>query len=75
VITARPRETVGEDFKPPIGEWDGRSIRVPLSGLGDELQSAIRTLESIPGGIEGVRLHEASLEEVFLRLTGRGLRE
>lgn len=74
-LVARPKEEVKDDFTPPIGEWDGRSIRVPLSELGEELNAAIATIESIPGGVEGVRLHEASLEEVFLRLTGRELRE
>ena len=48
---------------------------MPLEGLGDQLHAAIAKLEAMPGGIEGVRLHEASLEEVFLKLTGRGLRE
>ena len=74
-LVARPKEEMKEDFRPPVGEWDGRTIRVPLSDLGAELHAAITTLESLPGGIEGVRLHEASLEEVFLRLTGRDLRE
>jgi ABC-2 type transport system ATP-binding protein len=74
-LEVRPVDPVGPDFTPPIGTWNGRTIRVPLYGLGDELQVALTTLESIPGGIEGVRLHEASLEEVFLALTGRGLRE
>ena len=58
-----------------LGRWDGRAIRVPLAGLGSELSAAIVALESIPGGVEGVRLREATLEEVFLRLTGRELRE
>lgn len=74
-LEARPTEEVGEDFVPPLGRWDGRVIRVPLAGLGEELRRAISSLESIPGGIEGVRLREATLEEVFLRLTGRELRE
>lgn len=74
-LVARPTMVVGPDFSPPIGTWDGQSIRVPLSGLNDELRSAITTLEALPGGVEGIRLHEASLEEVFLRLTGKDLRE
>lgn len=74
-LVARPAGSVAEDFSPPIGTWDGRAIRVPLSGLGEELHGAITILESLPGGVEGVRLHEASLEEVFLRMTGRDLRE
>lgn len=74
-LEVRPVDPVGPDFAPPIGAWNGRTIRVPLHGLGDELQVALTTLEAIPGGIEGVRLHEASLEEVFLALTGQGLRE
>ena len=74
-LEARPISPVADDFTPPVGTWNGRAIRVPLEGLGGELHEAISKLESIPGGIEGVRLHEASLEEVFLSLTGRGLRE
>jgi ABC-2 type transport system ATP-binding protein len=74
-LEVRPVNPVKPDFAPPIGDWNGRTIRVPLHGLGDELHAAIAALESIPGGIEGVRLHEASLEEVFLALTGRDLRE
>ena len=74
-LVARPTMVGGPDFSPPIGTWDGQSIRVPLSGLNDELRSAITTLEALPGGVEGIRLHEASLEEVFLRLTGKDLRE
>ncbi len=74
-LEARPVSAVGDDFAPPVGTWNGRTIRVPLDGLGDELHEAIARLEAIPGGIEGVRIHEASLEEVFLSLTGRGLRE
>lgn len=74
-LEARPVAAVAEDFAPPVGSWNGRTIRVPLEGLGEELHQAISKLEAIPGGIEGVRLHEASLEEVFLSLTGRGLRE
>ena len=74
-LEVRPVNPVTPDFIPPIGDWNGRTIRVPLDGLGDELHAALATLESIPGGIEGVRLHEASLEEVFLALTGRDLRE
>ena len=74
-LQARPRSGGGPDFTPPIGTWDGRAVRVPLADLGDELASAITVLESIPGGVEGVRLREASLEEAFLRLTGRELRE
>ena len=74
-LEARPTEPKGEDFQPPLGRWDGRAIRVPLAGLGSELSAAIVALESIPGGVEGVRLREATLEEVFLRLTGRELRE
>ena len=74
-LEARPVGRLDDDFVPPVGNWDGRTIRVPLPGMGEELQSAIAALESIPGGIEGIRLHQASLEEVFLRLTGRDLRE
>ena len=74
-LVARPVDPVGEDFEPPVGRWDGRSIRVGLPGLGDELQRSIAALDAVPGGVDGVRLHEASLEEVFLRLTGRDLRE
>ena len=74
-LVARPIGPVGEDFEPPVGRWDGRSIRVGLPGLGDELQRSIAALDAVPGGVDGVRLHEASLEEVFLRLTGRDLRE
>lgn len=74
-LEVRPVAPAGPDFTPPIGTWDGRTIRVPLHGLGDELHTALATLEAIPGGVEGVRLHEASLEEVFLALTGRDLRE
>ena len=74
-LEARPVGRMDDDFVPPAGNWDGRTIRVPLPGLGAELQAAIAALESIPGGIEGIRLHQASLEEVFLRLTGRDLRE
>jgi ABC-2 type transport system ATP-binding protein len=74
-LQARPRAEVEADFAPPIGTWDGRSVRVPLAGLGDTLVAAVAALESIPGGVEGVRLREASLEEAFLRLTGRELRE
>jgi ABC-2 type transport system ATP-binding protein len=74
-LEARPVASVADEFVPPIGVWNGRTIRVPLDGLGAELHEAIAKLEGIPGGIEGVRLHEASLEEVFLSMTGRGLRE
>lgn len=74
-LEARPTGSVADDFVPPVGVWNGRTIRVPLEGLGDDLHAAIAQLEAMPGGIEGVRLHEASLEEVFLKLTGRGLRE
>lgn len=74
-LQGRPKGEVPAEFTPPVGTWDGRTIRVPLSGLGEELASAIDALESVPGGVEGIRLHQASLEEVFLRLTGRDLRE
>ena len=74
-LQARPRAEVAADFAPPIGTWDGRTIRVPLPELGEGLAVAIAALESMPGGVEGVRLREASLEEAFLRLTGRELRE
>lgn len=74
-LEARPRRSVPSDFVPPLGDWDGRSVRVPLPGLGPELAAAVAALESIEGGVEGVRLREATLEEVFLRLTGRDLRE
>jgi ABC-type multidrug transport system ATPase subunit len=74
-LQARPRAEVSADFVPPIGTWDGRSVRVPLSDLGETLAAAVAALESMPGGVEGVRLREASLEEAFLRLTGRELRE
>lgn len=74
-LEARPVGRMSDDFVSPVGNWDGRTIRVPLPGLGAELQAAIAALESVPGGVEGIRLHQASLEEVFLRLTGRDLRE
>lgn len=74
-LLARPGGAVAEGFQPPIGTWDGREIRVPLPDVGESLRKALSELDSVPGGLEGVRLNPASLEDVFLKLTGQELRE
>ena len=74
-LIARPGADVDGGFTPPIGRWDGREIRVPLPDVGEALRSTLSRLESVPGGLEGVRLNPASLEHVFLKLTGKELRE
>jgi lipooligosaccharide transport system ATP-binding protein len=69
-----------EDAAPQLSALDGAADRVDrlsdrwlfYTGHGEELLSKIRTVVPDPGA---VWLRGATLEDVFLRLTGRGLRE
>ncbi len=49
-----------------------RSVEYPLTGLGEQ-QEFLRLLQS--GTVETIHSREASLEEVFVRVTGRSLSE
>ena len=46
-LEARPVGRLDDDFVPPVGNWDGRTIRVPLPGMGEELQAAIPRSQQI----------------------------
>ncbi|HEX8002101.1 MAG TPA: ABC transporter ATP-binding protein [Mycobacteriales bacterium] len=52
---------------------DGGTVRIPLPR--DEIAAAAVNAASAAGTVTAIRTEEPSLEEVFLRLTGRGLRE
>jgi ABC-2 type transport system ATP-binding protein len=52
---------------------DGETVRVPL--VRDDLAAPAVAAASAVAPVLAVRTEEPSLEEVFLRLTGRGLRE
>jgi ABC-type multidrug transport system ATPase subunit len=55
-------------------DWSVRGRRVTLKAK-DPLDLTRRLLTSSEDSIESLHIREASLEEVFLNLTGRGLRE
>jgi len=80
LLPARNRVTLEvepEGPRPPIGraDWDGDSLHVEVQDLQAELPTLLATLRDAGVRYRGIRSHRTSLEEVFLHLTGRQLRD
>lgn len=57
------------------GVLEGRKLHFDLADLDKDLPAVLKRLESAGLAYTGVHSHHASLEEVFLHLTGRNLRD
>jgi ABC-2 type transport system ATP-binding protein len=54
---------------------DGASVSARVRGAGHEVAGLIRALDAAGIGLESIEVHRPTLDDVFLDLTGRSLRE
>jgi len=57
------------------GQVDGASARLPVQAAGDEIRGVLETFHAANVPVRNLTLQSPSLEQVFLQLTGRELRE
>jgi len=57
------------------GDLDGQTLKAHLSNLGDDLPKLLSNLSSLGIVYSSVSTYRPSLEEVFLHLTGKALRD
>ena len=75
IRTSRP---MAGPFTLPSGaeiESDGRTIRAPMGAGAGNLPELTRLAAQHGGGIDDIAMHGARLQDVFISLTGRELRE
>jgi len=78
VAVIRTSRAMAQPFELPAGaeiDQDGRTIRTAVAAGGGNLPELTRLAALHGGGIDDIAMHGARLQDVFINLTGRELRE
>ena len=54
---------------------DANTIKIACQNLGQEISTILKTVQDVGGEIESIDTQKANLETVFLKLTGKQLRD
>jgi hypothetical protein len=74
IRTSRPIAGQAPPEGAELGD-DGRTLRAPVGQGAANLPALTRFAADYGGGIDDISMHGARLQDVFITLTGRDLRE
>jgi ABC-2 type transport system ATP-binding protein len=68
-------DTLAKELTRSGGQVDGATVRLPVEAAGDEIRGVLERFHAARVPVRNLTLKSPTLEQVFLQLTGRELRE